>query len=107
MGKGMTAKRKRKKNNLPASKYDLEVAQKKIDRQYATIKNQAASDATVVVGALYCKVLIDTFGFTTDQLNLLVAESDRISDRISDPEDPYTWNSLIEDLSERGVEIQR
>lgn len=104
MGKGMKLK-KRKRSQVPVTKYDLELAQKKIDRKAEEIKDESARNATVVVSAMYFKILIDTFGFTIDQLNTINRETDRLSEIISDPENPYCWDDLISDLNDKGVEF--
>jgi len=96
------AKRKKKKNNLNGiTKYDLERAQRKIDRQYEGLELEAAQDATRTMSALYSLALHNAFKFGVEEFAIITREVDAICDRFQNPE--YTWDDVYTELEEIGM----
>lgn len=67
----------------------------------------ATSDATLLATELIYLALNKAFGFAGDELARLQEEIDKISDRITDPDDDYGLDEVESELSAIGVEIIR
>ena len=104
------SRKKSKKTNprrIPATMADIKKYARQFEEELEQTKTEAAREGTIWVQAIFFMSLHNAFGFGVKRFIRLQEEADRISDRIADPEDPYTFDTLLADLEAIDVSITR
>lgn len=94
---------RKNKSKIPATRADLDKAQRIINKKIEKMRSEATSDALTAVQGIYLKALADAFGFQVEDFIKLQETVDALSDRITDPEDEFSFLVLKQELEDIGV----
>lgn len=100
-------KKQKKRRAYSVSSHELAQAERRWQKELDRMKLDATQDSTRLVQALIYLALLRTHPtWTWQAIAKVQQEADRISDRIVDPADPFSWADVYAALQAKGVGVE-